>query len=592
MKPNHFKNLNEIRAEIDRGLYDAAEIRLAHIQTQISSELSIEFLKGYLAFCRGQFGVALAICEKLNINHGKADDVAVLEALSKLNLGNPRGAWRTLGDIQDPLKKYNTLLQMGHYFVERRILVVAKEIYKKALDLIPQGKEAATNLGNIYLEEGQAHEAQDILNAIGRLDPTYAPALMSLVVAQEAIGAIEPGLQTMDMLRKQNIQTEQLDWIEAKLLYQKGELEIAKKKTEKLLKNNSEDFRYWQTLAVITSALGGPRSALSFIDRAIGLNPESASAKLDKAIFLLELHRYSEAWPLYAERWKLPGLCREIEQLGLPVLLTPQPGNRIIIWADQGLGDQLLYGRLIRLAKKDLQDLVVLTDARILNLFKRSLPEVEFKTIDKFQHQDRFDGITPLSELPRLYIQSDKDLNSIPQLDLVPFRASLADQDLPGEGLGKNRVLGLSWKSTNQKVSNRKNVDLLKMIEIVKELKSQNISKVKSLQFLSEQQELDLLADHFMSDFVPDGGDDIYNDLEKFANLVRSCTHILTVSNSVAHFAGSLGVDTMLIMPYPNQTHWYWANQGGQSIWYKSLKLISVTDPNINEKLKRWISNA
>jgi hypothetical protein len=152
-------------------------------------------------------------------------------------------------------------------------------------------------------------------------------------------------------------------------------------------------------------------------------------------------------------------------------------------------------------------------------------------------------------------------------------------------------VLGLSWKSTNQKVSNRKNIDLLKMIEIVKELKSESISKVKSLQFLSEQQELDLLGDHFMSDFVPDGGDDIYNDLEKFANLVGSCTHILTVSNSVAHFAGSLGVDTMLIMPYPNQTHWYWANQGGQSIWYKSLKLISVTDPNLNEKLKRWISN-
>ena len=50
----------------------------------------------------------------------------------------------------------------------------------------------------------------------------------------------------------------------------------------------------------------------------------------------------------------------------------------------------------------------------------------------------------------------------------------------------------------------------------------------------------------------------------------------ISVSNSTAHLAGSLGVKTLLIKPTNHAIFHYWNQPGDITPWYKSIKLLNI----------------
>ena len=67
---------------------------------------------------------------------------------------------------------------------------------------------------------------------------------------------------------------------------------------------------------------------------------------------------------------------------------------------------------------------------------------------------------------------------------------------------------------------------------------------------------------------------DLYNDFEGLAALLKSLDLFVTVSNSTAHLAGSLGVKTILIKPNNYALFHYWNQKTNETPWYNSIKLI------------------
>ena len=69
-------------------------------------------------------------------------------------------------------------------------------------------------------------------------------------------------------------------------------------------------------------------------------------------------------------------------------------------------------------------------------------------------------------------------------------------------------------------------------------------------------------------------GLDLYNDFEGIASLLKSLDIFITISNSTAHLAGSLGVKTLLIKPDNYALFHYWNQKNNKTPWYNSLELI------------------
>ena len=69
---------------------------------------------------------------------------------------------------------------------------------------------------------------------------------------------------------------------------------------------------------------------------------------------------------------------------------------------------------------------------------------------------------------------------------------------------------------------------------------------------------------------------DLFNDIESCMGLLKNLDLFITVSNSTAHFAGALGIPTILLCPKKSSTYYYWNTHDGSSIWYKNVKVLGI----------------
>jgi ADP-heptose:LPS heptosyltransferase len=66
----------------------------------------------------------------------------------------------------------------------------------------------------------------------------------------------------------------------------------------------------------------------------------------------------------------------------------------------------------------------------------------------------------------------------------------------------------------------------------------------------------------------------IYDDVDGLACILRGCNIVITTSNSTAHLAGALGIETLLLLPCGNSRFWYWHDINNISLWYPSIKIF------------------
>jgi hypothetical protein len=120
---------------------------------------------------------------------------------------------------------------------------------------------------------------------------------------------------------------------------------------------------------------------------------EMAEARFSRAISLLRTGQFAEAWPLYEAR-------RELARIDLfhPITSTPQwkgenpRGKRIIVCAEQGFGDQIMWGRYLSILQSSGAEVILVCHPRLMRLFEtlgywtrpcftdRAIPEGDFWT--------------------------------------------------------------------------------------------------------------------------------------------------------------------------------------------------------------------
>jgi len=289
------------------------------------------------------------------------------------------------------------------------------------------------------------------------------------------------------------------------------------------------------------------------------LDEGNAKAKFYLSLAYLSLGDFADGAPLYSHRLAPERIAR---YAGIPHWSPDMPRGRVLLWAEQGIGDEVMFLQLLHLAVKLDFAFTVECDRRLIALLRANFPTATF--IDRNMPADTgaFDYQMPIGDLLAMFHQPLLAGEvTRPSLVPVPYPAVAARA---AQVKADRTLIGISWLSTNEDYGARRSV----MVETLCRTLDPARHAIAILQYLAPEEELDRLRARGFSCIAEF---DCFNDVDAVFALISVCDAIISIDNSVVHFAGAVGVETHLLLPQlPN---WRWGVSGESSYWYPSVRL-------------------
>jgi hypothetical protein len=244
-------------------------------------------------------------------------------------------------------------------------------------------------------------------------------------------------------------------------------------------------------------------------------------------------------------------------------------GKTLFVWSEQGNGDVIQWVRFLPIIAERVRceggKLVFCCYSGLSTLVRRSLGE----HVDVFVTHEQFpypphDFHLPLASLPLIL---NVTLDQLP-VGTAYLKADATKVDAWSARLpvrsGRFRV-GLVWSGSRTHQRNPlRAVDPLAY--------ARTFSHFQSIDFVSVQldgeSEVQAMCDEGLRVIDHTGELTSFDDT---AALLQSMDLVITVCTSAAHLAGSLGVQTWLLLDV--NPHWVWMTERSDSPWYPSIRL-------------------
>jgi tetratricopeptide (TPR) repeat protein len=459
-----------------------------------------------------------------------ADAGRVPEAIEDL-----RRAVSLVPTYADARLNYGALLQRGGD------IPGAVTEFKEMTARCPKDARGHYNLGRCLVEQGELSLAEaSLLVALG-LDPTLKDALITLA----------------KLYADTNRVTEAIDTVKRALNIDPG------------------DAKALTNLGTYLTYVDDHAAALSAYDKALAFDANNQNAKVNRALTRLTLGRLAEGWDDYDDRADSDGSYR-FRKLDLPFPRwsgEPLAGKRMFLWGEQGLGDEILGAGMVgELGAAG--HCTLACSARLVALFRRSFPAVDVVSLEPVLKEllpGQYDYHASLLDLGRW---RRRGFGAFPNrgsyLNADAARAADVRARLQSQ-FGRRRLIGFSWRSFAAHVGTQKTPPL----EAWTPLFAQHDAGIVNMQYGSaESLHPDLIFFRARWPDAPVVGDasSISEDIDALASRVQAMDLVVTVSNSLAHLAGALGVPCLVAVPNRKARLWYWFTSGAFSPWYSSLR--------------------
>ena len=438
------------------------------------------------------------------------------------------------------------LNNLGIAYHERHRDAEAVRCYRRALELRPEFHEARNNLGNALSALGEVDEAAAAYREAIAQAPSHPDAYSNLGVLLQERGSAE---EAMDAYRRA--------------------LELRPDHADAL-----------SNLGYMLQEEGRLDEAIGHYRRALDANPASTRAGYNLGLALIVRGELAQGWDLHELRFRTTPPIAIARSLPMPRLsaadlATPQ---RIAIWREQGVGDQLLYASLVPELEARGHSVVMEVDARLAPAFRRAHPAW---TIVTAGDSDRaFAGCTrhiAVGSLPQLLRTSAESFAAQPAA-LLAADAGRAAQFRTRIAAPGVRPIAISWRSFQPKgrgyVQRKKSAAL----EAFAALSRRDDLRLLDVQYGDTAAEREAFARaggrlaHF-DDL------DLFNDLEGVLAAIAACDAVVTTSNVTAHLAGAIGKETFLVYLAGNPPFHYWVPRAdGRSTWYPSVRIVTARE--------------
>jgi Flp pilus assembly protein TadD len=264
---------------------------------------------------------------------------------------------------------------------------------------------------------------------------------------------------------------------------------------------------------------------------------------------------------------------------GFPAWQGERVPGPLLLWGEQGAGEEILGSTLFNDAKMRAETLRVECDARLLPLFTRSFPDITF--IARQNPPDaRLNGMGILAQSSSVQAAEflRPDFSAFPpapsclKADPERTHARRAHYESIRQRMGKTgRIIGLSWKSKKLRHGDPKSTALADWLPLLENTPHLFVS----LQY-------GVLPDEKHPALFMDEAVDQKESLDDFAAQIAALDGVVTVSNTTAHMAGALGIPGAVLLPASKGLMWHWFDAPGtraekQSLFYPSLTLLRQT---------------
>lgn len=516
----------------------AAELYAAILALDPSHPQALH-LSGTIAWQRGACDLARALVQR-----ALAAEPRYPEALNTLGVllsasGDARGARAAFADALSIAPDYaDALHNLGTVHQSMGDAAAAIDCHRHALAVGPRTPERVAALG-LALDAADRHAAaRELFDEVLASDPDHLPALHGLGSALRNLGHFDA----------------------ARAAFERA-AHIAPRVPDA-----------WIGLGTTALDMSEVRTAIACFDRAVELAPDDALLRWNRAIACLAAGRLAEGWRESVWRWRSPGFDSVERHFRSPRWdgITPLEGRSILVWREQGIGDELLFASMLADLARIARRAVVECEPRLLLLLRRSFPAVTFVAAGHPPHPATaapdIDCNLPLGELaPLLRPALDRFPRDAAYLRADPARVEHWRRVL--SRLGPRPKIGISWRSANLRgVRALACSELRQWDELLRGAQADwiNLQYDECAEEIDRSRAANGVAIHRFPEL------DMFRDLDDTAALMSALDLVITAPTTVSVLAAALGVPTWQL-----SSGTAWQMHGGPDMpWLPAMRVF------------------
>ena len=515
-----------------------------------------------------------------------AEALAGLDELLRLNPGLP-AAWTARAAVLEAMRRMPAAIASearaaallpGKAAAQTRFASLlaragdndaARVHFDLALKLAPGDPAALLGRAQFWQSGWRHEEALADLEAVLAATPEDPAALAMLATSLTGLGRWEEArsyharlLPLHDRAIAERPADRQLRARRASLFYQLDRFEEALADLEAVPPAPSEAAQALVERAGLLFALGRGAEALECYAQALAREPDMPRAQFDMAMHRLALGDLPAGWAQYEWRWKVrdfPGRQRDLPR---PLWLGQQDiaGKRLLLHAEQGLGDTIQFCRYAALAAARGAEVLLEVQPSLAKLMRGLAGPATI-----LSHGDAlpdFDLHCPLLSLPLAFGTQLHDIPAaVPYLGVTPARLDAWRQRLgPAQGV---RV-GLVWAGNSRNGNDhRRSMPLAAAAPLL----GPGREVFGLMPDVPERDRASLAALPGLRMLGP-----ACLDFRDAAAVISLMDVVVTVDTVFAHLAGALGKPVFVMLSH--LADWRWLRDRADSPWYPTARLF------------------
>jgi len=535
---------------------------------------------------------------------------------ARMGMGHALAA---MGNDREALKHYQLALAMrsrlpeaefAAAFVLTRMgrLKEAENRYRRALVLRPDFAAAWVNLGCMLREQGREVFAEAALLRAVELHPEMLSGWLNLAVLERERRRPEQAeeyLRKAFALKPEQVETQiawcqfraaegdaagAWQWLRWALAREPENAEAVNMHGILLNKENRfaeavEIFECAEALGSHAAAsnrgnslldMGRMEESLRAHETAVNRDPTHPGALYNLALTRLRLGDWPHGWRSYEARWRFREVHRSPRIFHQPRWQGEAlGGRRILLHAEQGLGDTIQFCRYATLVEARGGVVVLQVQEPVLRLMdslaivRAGLAETALLGVNS----PEFDLECPLMSLPAVFGTS---------IETVPWQGAYlgANVELALEkrfrtpyvrpGLTQPLRVGICWAGNPRyKADARRSIQLATFLPLL---------RISGVTWISLQKgpAVEQLAKLPGEVFIWDGASRD-KDLAETAALVATLDLVITSDTCIAHLAGAMGKRVWILLPH--LADWRWMQEVDTTPWYPTARLLRQRRP-------------